>query len=612
MHVSELTLDDLRSSRWKEIISRADRKDCSPYSSLFLAEAREAEKKGDQRTYQAYRFWGDVTSPMLRSDNAEEPFGPVLVLGDKRSAIPDDFSEEQLTLLQDFLPEVDDFELRARIADIIWIHKRDHKAAELAIESYIESAKILEDPQLWPPAFDRIERAFRLAVLLGDKAGNLENVVTYIEKVLEKYDGNDPSYLSDKLMGLLYERKMGDPAKYGQIAERNARKAEEAHDWPRAQVYWRRKADWDRISENADARKQSLVNEAETYVKLAQMSTSSMVASSHLSKAIEAYRRIGGMNDRTNELHQLLLEYEKKSLDEFSVISSPSVDISDAIKEAREAVKGKNFLDALYYMCTNFRIERFTELRKKVEESAKKHPISYLLNAVVVNDSGKVVGKKPGLLLSDKAEYEKALRPHMFHEAILGYSIDAQALISPMRVQIVLDHYVRVDDFRQIVSNNPLIPEGREYIYAKGLHAGLADDFLTATHLLVPQFENSLRYLLDQHGIVTSKIDEDGIQEEVDMNTLLYHPKIREIFGEDLIFHLQCLLVESEGANIRNKMAHGLMHHHEFYSPEAVYLWALILRLICWPGIIQTSKEDKKNASADDETKSEGGSQGTD
>jgi len=300
-----LTLEDIRSTDWKEVIGRAKKKDCFDYNSLFLAASSEAEKSGNQRMQVVCRLLGDITSLHMKSDNANEPFGPMVVMGGKRSAIPGDFTDEQLAVLQSFLPDVADQELRARIADVIWIRKRDYKAAELAVSSYIESAKILEDPQHWPDTFHRIERAFRLAVTLGRATGNLEKVVSHIESVLNRYSAEDPLYLSERLMSLLCERKLGDPAKYSKLAQKGALRAEAAHDWHRAQVYWQRKADWDRIANDDAARKESLINGAETYVRIAEASVEgnrpgNMVAGSYIMKSIEAFRRIGGMTGRIN------------------------------------------------------------------------------------------------------------------------------------------------------------------------------------------------------------------------------------------------------------------------------------------------------------------------
>ena len=446
-----LTIQDLRDSCWKEAIAQSEKKDCSHYHSLFLARFRQAEESSNQKQQNVFRLLTDITSLFMRSDNCKEPYGPMAVMDGKRSAIIDDFSEEQLNILKEFIPEIDDPELRARISDVIWLRQRDYKVAEIAIDSYLETALRLEDPDHWPSCFDRIERAFRLAASLGDSNGKFDKVVAHIENMLEKYDGNDPLYLSEKLMGLLCESKEGDPVKYSQLTEKLATNAEKAHDWQRAQTHWLRKAEWDRIGKNEEARKSSLISAAETYVKLAEGSISGerksyMVASSHLTKAIEAYRRIGGMKDRIDELHSILLTYEKESLKEFGVISAPPMDLSKAIEGARESVKGKCVIDSLFVFSQNFRIETVDNLKKRIQDHIKIAPLSYMMSGVIVNEKGKVVGKKPGLLLEDKDEQELGLRPHMFQEAKMGYWIDVQALIDPMRRQINLEHYVTVND----------------------------------------------------------------------------------------------------------------------------------------------------------------------
>ncbi|MBI3786738.1 MAG: DUF4209 domain-containing protein [Ignavibacteriales bacterium] len=595
-----LTVQDFKSSNWKEILGRAKKRDCFDYNSLFLAEAREAEDKGQKVRHLVCRLLADITSLHLKSENSKEPFGPLIVMEGKRSAIVKDFSDDQLSLLKGALPEIDDPELRSRVADVLWLRKRDYKDAEIAIESYIESAKILEDPNQWTHTFHRIERAFRLAALLGDATRKFEDVVKHIEDVLNKYDAEDPLHLSQKLMSLLCERRVGDPVKYGKLAEKAAKNSEEAHNWLRAQIYWQRKAEWDRIAKNEESQKKSLACAAETYVRMAEATLiggrpSYMLASTHLNKAIEAYRRIGGMNERIDELHKLLLDYEQKSIKEFGVISSPSIDLTKTIEDARKSVKGKKLIEALFILSQGFRIQTIQELRKHVEDSVKQAPLASMISGVIVNNKGKVIGKRPGLLLEEGDEYEKALRPHMFQEAKLGYSIDVQALIDPMRRQIEIEHYLTIDDLGPIVLNNPLIPQYREDLYARGLLSGLQGDFVTAIHLIVPQFENSVRYLLEQQGVLVSGLDDEGIQEEYDLNKLLYHSQIKTTFGEDLLFHLQGLLVEKEGANMRNRMAHGLMYPGEFYSPDCIYLWALILHLCCWPSIAKlygTPKEE--------------------
>jgi hypothetical protein len=157
----------------------------------------------------------------------------------------------------------------------------------------------------------------------------------------------------------------------------------------------------------------------------------------------------------------------------------------------------------------------------------------------------------------------------------------------------LLDHYVRVDDFAPIVSNNPFIPGGREDIYARGLYAGLTGDFLIAAHLLIPQLEHSIRSLLAQRGVFTSGLDAQGIQEERNLNTILYLPELQTIFGEDIVFDLQGLLVERSGSNLRNLMSHGLFDYEAFFSSQMSYLWWLTLHLCCLPILARMHREEE-------------------
>lgn len=101
--------------------------------------------------------------------------------------------------------------------------------------------------------------------------------------------------------------------------------------------------------------------------------------------------------------------------------------------------------------------------------------------------------------------------------------------------------------------------------------------------LMIPQIENSLRYVLSASGVITSTLTSRLIQEERDLNVLLRLPEVAEIFGDDVVFEMQGLFVERFGANLRNRVAHGLVRDTSFYSSEVLYAWWLVLRLLCIP-----------------------------
>jgi hypothetical protein len=75
-------------------------------------------------------------------------------------------------------------------------------------------------------------------------------------------------------------------------------------------------------------------------------------------------------------------------------------------------------------------------------------------------------------------------------------------------------------------------------------------------------------------------MQEDGVQQDMSLATLLALPECTTIFGEDLVFDLRALMTERFGSNIRGRLAHGLVDDDEFGSLDS-YLWWIVLRLCC-------------------------------
>lgn len=597
-----LIKSDFEEIEWEEIIKESKSRECFYYSHLFYSKAHEIEANGDEAKSELFSLLGAITSLRLKPGSNSEPFAPVFVTHDSRSPTIDDIYDEHLIFLGEIVQDIIDPEIRARIADILWVRKRDHHMAELAINSYLESATNLEDIEQWPNCYDRIERAFRLGASLGKNSGFLNIAVLYIETVLDKYDGDDPKYLSEKLMGLLIEKRLGNYKKNSALSEKLAKNAESDGDWRRARTYWETKARWHGLDKDDNNERGALLQAAETNVKeanaaLEREQPSYMNASAHLQHAIEAYRRIGGETERVDDLHSTLLEYQEISTNELKTIST-EIKLDNHAKRAIAQMEGKTLHDAIFHFALLGTSPKVNDLKKQVQELVKEYPIQHIMPNVGINENGRVTGIMPNLFSDDPEEAEEALRAKMFKHARYHHTIYVNGIIEPARNQINLEHNIRINDFIPIVSNNPFIPADHELIFAQGLHAGIEGDFLAAAHLLIPQIENSIRHFLTQHGVITSGIDSEGIQDERSLNYTLYLSEMNEIFGEDITFDLQGLLVERFGYNLRNLMAHGLISHNEFFSIPVIYLWWLILRLCCLP-ILMKIEENHENQTKD-------------
>lgn len=597
--IPPLTKDDFTNACWQDVVNSSERQDCLTYNMAFWGKAKKAQDAGNIREQAVFEILTVVTSVAIKPESTEEFFADIF----------NNLTDEQLDFLTEIVPEISDPELQSRVADILWVRRRNNRMAQLAIPAYLQSATTLESPDHWTHCVDRIERGLRLArkIKYQDTV-----VIAHIEAVLDRYNGEDPLWLSAKLMKLLQEFRVGEPGKYATLAEKAANLAELAHDWPRARTLWNIKAVWHRIEQDYRQEFAASMLTAETYVQEAEFALertppSYMAASQFIQQAVEAFRSIRGTREETvdakaraEEVHRLLLQYQEKTRDEMISISSDKMDISEFVEQARNSVRGKNFQEALFALTLLFDPTKIAQLRQQVQKQAGEFVLSDCFPTVMINEAGKVIARQPGSVLSSNPEEaEAATRFEMYRNAVYYQNIKAQTFIEPARYQINLDHSVRVNDILSIVSHSPFIPPNREYLFAKGFYAGLTGDFFTSTHILIPQIENSIRYIMWRRGIITSGLDDSGIQNEHNLNSTLYRPEVTSIFDEDTLFDLKCLLVEHSGSNLRNRMAHGLISDSEFMSPLMSYIWWLTLRLCCLPILIHQQNVQQSEASTD-------------
>ncbi|MEO8612022.1 MAG: DUF4209 domain-containing protein [Chloroflexota bacterium] len=237
------------------------------------------------------------------------------------------------------------------------------------------------------------------------------------------------------------------------------------------------------------------------------------------------------------------------------------------------------------------------DLRSQIVDERGQFPIYFMFHSQQLDSRGRVVATRPGTLSLEDEDAESAVRAEMYRRAIWFQELYAQGVILPAIHQINLDHRIREQDLHEFVMHNPFVPPGHELIFARGLYAGLTGDFMVASALLVPQIENSLRYILDQHGVITSNLKSDGTQPDFLLGKLLFEVnELLQILGEDILFDLQGLLAHEFGSNLRNRFAHGMANAAEFLSLRAVYAWSLVLRLCSYP--ILASMETEKSEGA--------------
>lgn len=554
----------------------------------FWQKAEAAKSSSNITNYAIFTILSAITSLHLQPELNNETFSNIGNI--------DGINDEHLEILNDWASEISDAELQARVADVLWTRKRKYQMAQLAVDSYLKSADILEHPEHWTSCVDRIERAIKVAQQINF---HVDIVVAHIESVLDKYNGEDPLFLSARLMEFLQYCKQGDPQKYATLAEKAAihKENQEQPNWEVARNYWQIKVGWHRLDRNEENERLAWLNLCETYVKQAEGAVKRNnypEASSHLDKAIQAFRKTSNTQKKVEQVRKILREYQKKATEQM-IYFSESVDTSKMIELAKKEVKEKSFIEAIFSLATLGVSPKIDDLRQQVLEDNQKYILKDLFSTVLINEKGQVQARQPSINSNNPEVKEIAIKADMHQSANFYKSIHAQSYIEAARYQINLEHNVRLRDWSPIVLNSSFVPPNREMIFAKGFHAGLIGDFLTSSHLLIPQIEHSIRHLLIERDVITSHINDNGIENEYALTNTLYMPEVKEIFGDDITFDLQGLLVDKFGSNLRNLNCHGLIDYGGFFSPHHIYLWWLVLRLCCLPIIAVNQNQVMKD-----------------
>lgn len=568
-----------------------------PDNADIIEAIQSAEKIEDHELYRIFLdqerahpslgwgLLGQVFNFLFKPGDTAAPFSPMAIFGDKRSMIPEDLTEEQLDALQTTL-DIEDPEFRARVADVIWIRRRDASSARIAVDAYLASGARLEDPDHWVPSMERYERAARLARQV-DRKGDLSlKVLAHLEARVRHYEGKDPLYFSLKAMELLEEFRYGDFSALAEIAGRIAEGSIKAGDYSRARSYFSVQSRLLRRSKQLERAETALVRHAESFVLEAEMheaNRSYMTAHHFWQEAVLAFRERRSLRDQVPELQRRIAEAGKRTLTEMKTASSGHFDISKEVAAVQTHFQSLPWDDAFYELALLLPLLDPDKLRDQTLESLRKSTIKGLFKAEIFDSAGRKIAVRPPLGTGDPRQEEAAIEGFMDEAARIHRHVHVHAALAPAVRVIRSEHEIDSAAIEKLIKDSEFIPEGRLSLFTKGIAAGLQFDFSTALHILVPQAENGLRHLLESQGIIPRNIDQDGVEEAWGIERVLSNDKMQEVLGADFVYELRTLLAGRLGPNLRNLIAHGLADEATLNGEMGFYLWWVLLRLTALP-----------------------------
>ena len=602
-----LVFGELEKSLLDTII-RANTKEGVDDLSSLSSEITSIENDDlTKNTRGVFRVLKDVASMMLTPESNNEPFQALIQMADgQRSALLCDFSVNDLEVLSTVFETISSPPLLARIGDVLWLCKKpkNPEHAKKAIDCYI-SQRI--DYQAW---HDNGKTEFHRAYQLARHINNSERIST-IENLLKNALFSDDdikisvAYLIDDL-SILQEFHI-------EIASHLAESGEKLllEDQPDFAVPFFELAS-KKYHQGSEESKYilMLVKVAECYAVNAEAKFSlgggaKLISSTLFENAIHAYRKVPvkyreehSIEQKISRLRHRLNEAGRYTLYKMGVIQTPLGGMDKVIKLSKEHVLGKiSEFEAMIFFSGIYAPD-YKKMREREEESLKNNLFSALFASVQYSNDGQIIAKTPAVGLDgNEALYEENLRDNMIRTFKSEIPVTVKFMIIPALQKILEEHTIGTRFIFEMCNRSPIIPKENVNLISRAIWLGFEFDFFTAVHLIAPQMEKIIRVLIKNQGGHTTNIDNDGIEHENGLSSLLAMKEAKVVLGEDVLFELKSVFSHPIGANLRNEVAHGLMTDAVVSSPSPVYAWWVLVRMVVH-SLITPTRENSNNDDA--------------
>ena len=539
------------------------------YSTKLMERYDSLDKKDDKDAltliYTIVRNWYDFEQ--------NNPY-------DSLSLQPDD-----LNRLKEMVTNIEQPLLLAYIFDILWANRNEYEYARKAIEAYQEIYKRNIDTEQWSSPFKFLKRAYKIANVLfarDKKDPAYTELYAYIATLITTLDGTDPSFLSVNLIEMLLPNAPKDNiVKFLKITnkiidaaclENNLHKIEVSYEL-KLELIKKLGDNFAKIDTFAD-----YANAIKNQAVLHQDDAVPFRAIHIYEKAIQLFRK-AKQEDSANEILRIIEPLKKAQYDSMHV-ASHELDISIETSCVRKLIEKRSLKEQILLMCLLTGFDNIEQIENRVLQKNIGFISSMFSTNILDREGRTILYVKPLDLRNPKADVE-LLKTHMHLDA-LEYQGYYGAISIGTALDIIKKEHQSIDvgELNFIIEDNILINKDRAHIFKLGIYYGLTGDFYTSLHLLAPQMENFFRELAKLCGGIVMDFSNDGIEKAKVLSSVFSTPELIECYDESILFTFEGLLNKVAGANIRNKIGHGIMDSDEGNGSVAKYFFAAVVKLL--------------------------------
>lgn len=522
-----------------------------------------------------------ISSLGTKIHNAGIEFHPMFVMVDGRRTFSiEDISEEDYLELQQLQFDKIPLILRAMIADVLWVNKKDYSAAQVAANAYWELFSLWYKAEDNVGTIDMLRRA--VCISAQTKQTTLsDRIFVWFDDFLEEKAVNSDGFFALRVMELFFEQKNIELSKNLPVLDSmiaysndNVAKVEQAYELKTECLFKLKRK---------DEAVQNKLKLAEYYLNFAESIFQNDIQGalrcvSFYQKGIMLYRN-NGEPQKAETAHKRLVEIQKE-IPKIMVPFSVELDIRGVVENIKINMEGLTFEESLIRLTQMFVFEKQEDIKKRVIEEFKDNPVAHMFGKSLINAQGQTVLAIPPLDIKNPENDSNLMILHMHQNALEKQKI-AGDIWMKNALAVLRDKYVVENSMLDfLIKDNPIIPDGREHIFQSALRLFLNGDFYEAMHILAPQVENLFRNIAKEVGGLTVTLENDGSSMEKVLSSILSLPELLDCYDNDILFTFRGLLNEQAGANIRNEVAHGIISEYACSTGVCLYFGVAVIKLL--------------------------------
>lgn len=462
--------------------------------------------------------------------------------------------------------------LRARYGGLVWefgwrvtSQKANPEMARTAIDAVADIAAA-DCHEYVKSVMTKLERALSLSLLLND--GNRINRMC---KTIMSYEEKHGSAGETMVWGLSYDLLL--EAKGVSLSDEQAatiirdledklRRSADANDGASSDPFAvesiaLRLAGYYRKTDRKEDVRRVLMTYGKTFLTLAEK-CDALVGSAHLWKVHSVYVDFG-LRTEAEAIAVRLRETGKRCKDELARFSVPVEIPKQEMERYVESLISDTFETSMLRIAFTY-VPKQNEIRQQIQDLSEKNPILFDAPMVIQDDEGRPVASV-GSMMDD-----------MDGRVVLQMSQNMQLAaihLKPVLQGLREKYKVTAEEVVNYIYGSPVFAEDRKAIIELGINAYLANEFVIALHILIPQIENAVRRLVELTGGAIYRKHRTGSLVLKTFDEVLRDDRIVKVLGDDTALYLRVLFTDERGWNTRNRVCHGMMPSDEFGTAAA-------------------------------------------